>query len=226
MPRMQEAVGRLAACQKGQRLRVKLGHQRGGFLLLDGFGVGRPGGGNGQSLSVRVGVRQRPFQPRAAKDDHKAVSFARPDDDLRVVQFLDLARKQGAQVLGDFGGHAPGAAVGDDAAGVEGAEIGARGDVARLEFQAQAQGLNDAAPDLILNGIVAEQSEVARPAAGGDAGSDGDHAALRAEFGQGVKIGGRGRLQRREKTLFFGRQIAQTVQDYEGQFGVCFDCQF
>ena len=53
--------------------------------------------------------------------------------------FLHFGGEHGAEFLAGFGGDAPGAAVGDDAFGVEGGEIGAGADIARLEFHAQPE---------------------------------------------------------------------------------------
>ncbi len=57
-----------------------------------------------------------------------------------------------------------------------------------LQFHAEAERLDDAAADLKFQRIVAEQAEVARPAAGRDAGRGGNHAALRGVFGELVEV--------------------------------------
>src|ERR1043166_8581707 len=62
--------------------------------------------------------------------------------------------------------------------------------LARAQFQAQPQGFDAAAADLKFQGVVAEQPEVAGSAAGGDARSDGDHAALGGVSRQGIEVGG------------------------------------
>ena len=197
----------------GQGGLVEFGEQIGGFVLLAGFGSGGCHGGIGSAFAIRVGVGEGAFQALAAKDDDEAMAFAGFDDDFGVADFFDFAGKQGAEFLGDFGFDATGAAVGDDAFCVERAEIGAGGDVAGLKFEAQAEGFNDAASDLIFQRVVAEQAEVARAAARGDAGRDGDHAALGADAGEGVEVRGAGGFERGEEILFRGGDVAQAVED-------------
>ena len=74
-----------------------------------------------------------------------------------VPIFLIFARKQRAQFLAHLGLNPPGAAVGHDALGVQRAEIRARRDVARLEFEAEAERLDDPAAHLKFQRIVTEQ---------------------------------------------------------------------
>ena len=90
----------------------------------------------------------------AAKNDDKAVALARFDDDLRVARLFDFAREQRAQLFRDFRFDPARAAVGDDALFVERAKIGARGDVARLEFHAQTEGFDHAAAHLKFQRII------------------------------------------------------------------------
>src|SRR2546422_8967334 len=62
----------------------------------------------------------------------------------------------------------PRAPVGDATGGVNGAEVAARGHIARAEVELDPEGLEDAAPDLVAERVVAEEPEVPWPAAGRD----------------------------------------------------------
>src|SRR5665213_1697243 len=74
--------------------------------------------------------------------------------------------------------------------------------------------------------IIAEQPEMPRSAARRDSRADRHHAALCAVFGQGVEVGGFGGFERGEIILFPGGNVAQAIQNNQGQFGVGFDRQF
>ena len=80
------------------------------------------------------------------------------DDDFRVADFFDFGGEHGAKFFASFGGDSSGAAVGDNALRVERGEIGAGADVARLQFHAEAERLDDAAADLKFQRVVAEQA--------------------------------------------------------------------
>ncbi len=182
--------------------------------------------GNGKTFAIRVGVRERPFQSVAAEDDHETMFLAGLDDDLRVADFFHFRGEQRAQFLARLRRDAAGAAVGDNALGVERAEVGARGHVAGLQFQAQPQRLDDAAAHLEFQRVVAEQAEMPRPAAGRDAGRGGNHAALRGVFAQRVEVRrGRG-FQRRQVKLLRGGDVAEAVEHDQREFGFGFQCQF
>ncbi len=118
---------------------------------------------------MRIGVGQRAFQALAAEHHDEAMSLAGFDDDLRVADFLHLRRKHRAQLLARFGRDAPGAAVGDDALGVKRGEVGARATSPALSSKPEPERFDDAAADLKFQRVVAEQPEMARPAAGSDA---------------------------------------------------------
>ena len=154
------------------------------------------------------------------------MSRSRFDEHLGVPHFLDLARKQRAKFFSHLGRDPPGAPVGDDSIGIERAEIGARGDVARLEVHSQAQRFDHPASDLVLDGIIPEQSQVPRPAAGSDSRRHRYHAPLRSLFGETVEIGGVGGFQRRQEALLLGGDVAQAIQDDQCQLGVRFNRQF
>jgi len=215
----EEAVGRLQAGEQRQGGLVKSADQLGGFLRLGAVRVVRLRLGDRQALAVRVGVAQRPGQIGPAKDDDKAVTLARRDDDLGVADLFDIRREFGATLLAKLGLDAAGAAVGDQAVGVERAEVRPGGDVARLQFQAKAKRLNDASADLDFQRVVAEQPEVAGTAAGRDAVRGGDQPALRRVLGQGVEIGRDRRLERGLVIRGGSGDIAEAVHHQQSHFG-------
>jgi len=94
------------------------------------------------------------------------VFLAGLDDDFRVADLFDFGGEHGAQFLAGLGRNAAGAAVGDDALGIQRGEIGAGADVTMLEFHAQAERLDDAAAHLEFQRVIAEQAEVTRPLPG------------------------------------------------------------
>ena len=112
------------------------------------------------------------------------------DDDLGVADLLDLGGDQGAEFLAGLGRDAAGAAVGHDAVGVQGAEVGAGGDITGSQFKPETEGLDDAASDLEFDGVITEEAEVPRSAARGDTRGEGEHASLRGVFAQGVEVRG------------------------------------
>ena len=209
-----------------QRRLVKIGDQRGHLFLAGVVFIARFYDGNRKTFTVRVGVRQRAFQPLAAKHDDKAMLLARLDEDVGVADFFDLGGEHRAQFLARFGRDAAGAPVGNNAFCIYCGEIGAGADVAMLEFHAQAERLDDAAAHLEFQRVIAKQAEVAGPAAGRDAGRSGNHAALRRVLGNLVEIRRRGGLERREIILFLRGDVAQAVEDDEREFAVGFQCQF
>ena len=88
---------------------------------------------------LRVGVVDLVAQVVAAEDDDEAMLAHRLDEDLDAG---DLDRLQ-LLAHGDaaFGGRPAGAAVGDLALGVDGAEVAADGDVARADLEVDAERL-------------------------------------------------------------------------------------
>ena len=143
-----------------------------------------------------------------------------------VAHFLHLLRQQRAQLLAHRRVNAPGAPVGDDAFGVERAEVGARRHVARPQFQAQAQRLDDAAAHLEFQRVVAKQAQVSRPAARSDARRNRDHPSLRRVFGQRIQVGGDRRFERREIALLARGDVAHAVQHHQRQLGGGLQSQF
>ena len=110
-------------------------------------------------------------------------------------------------------------------AGVERAEVGADGDVALFELEADAGGFERAAADEVLQRVVAEQAEVAGPAAGADAGQHGDAAAEDAALGERVEVGRVGRFELGQAARLL-RQAAEAVGHVHDDLGVVFDVQF
>ena len=199
----------------------------GHFFLAGVVLVARMNRRNGKTFAVRIGVRERAFQTSAAKDDDETMFLAGLDDDLRVADFFDFGGEQRAKFLAGFRRDAAGAAVGDNALFVERAEIGARGHVAVLQFQAQAQRFNHAAAHLKFQRVVAEQPEMPRPAAGRDAGRGGNHAALRGILAQLVEVRRGGGFQRRQIKLLLRGQVAEAVEHDQHELGASgFQCQF
>jgi hypothetical protein len=72
---------------------------------------------------------------------------------------------------------------------VDTSEVTAQGEVVGADVEADADGFENAAADDILQGVVAEQPEVAGAAAGGDAGTDRLVEAEGRSLGEAVEIG-------------------------------------
>jgi hypothetical protein len=171
---------------------------------------------------MRVGIGERPFQTLAAEDHHEPMALAGFDDDLGVADFLHLLRQQRAELLANLRVNTSGAAVGDNAFGVERAEVGARRHVAGPQFQAQPQRLDDAAAHLEFQWVVAEQAQVSRPAARSDARRNRDHPSLRRVFRQRIEVGGDRCFQRREIALLARGDVANAVQHNQRHLAVGF----
>src|SRR5206468_3984398 len=94
----------------------------------------------------------------------------------RLDEHLDAGQLDPPEALGelqvDVGRETAGAPVGDAARGVDRAEVAARGEVAGAQVELDPERLEDAAADLIVQGIVAEEPEVAGAASRRDAGRD------------------------------------------------------
>ncbi len=68
---------------------------------------------------------------------------------------------------------------------------------------------------------------MARTAAGCDAGRHRDHAALgTAVAHERVEVGRFRGFKRRDPALGSGREVTQTVENHQGELGVCFQRQF
>ena len=117
---------------------------------------------------LRVGVLHVAMQALAAEDDDEAVFFYRFDEDLDTWDLHVAKADRDGRAF--FGRNAASTAIGNVALGVDRAEVGADGDVAFLDFEADAGGFECAAADHVLERVVAEEAEVAGTAAGADAG--------------------------------------------------------
>ena len=226
-PPHEEAVGRALILQQRQRGFVEVGDQLGRLLLLCVLGVHGLRGGNAQAFAVGIGVGERAFETGAAEEDHEPMFLAGLNDHLRGADLFDLPAEQRAKFLAFLGGNAPGPAVGDEALRVERAEVGAGRHVAALEFEAQPERFDHPPAHCKLERIVAEQAEMTGTAAGGDARCDRNHATLRAAFGhETVEVGCVGGLEGRYFAMAGGGDVAETVENDQGQFGAGLDGEF
>ncbi len=205
---------------------VKISHQFRRLLRFNRFFVDRLRLGNTRAFAVRIGVGQRTFQTFAAEQDDEPMAFAGLDNDFGVADPSDLPRQERAQLLANLRFNAAGPPIRDDAFVIECAKIRARGDIPAPQSQPQSERLDDAAADLKFNRIIAEQREVARPAAGCDPGCDWNHAALCDTRGdERVDVRGFGGFQRREFILSSGGKVTEAVEHDEGEFRVGFESQ-
>jgi len=222
----QEAVGGLLFGQQRQSQLVKILDQLRHLFRLGGFFVDRADHRDRGAFVMRIGVRQRSFQALAAKHNHETMSLAGLDDDLRRADLLDLACEQRAQFFAHVGLNPARAAVGDNAFGVQCAEVRARGDVSRLQVQTETKRFDDAATHLKFQWIIPKQRQMPGTAARSDTESDRRHPPLRGDFSERIEVGRHGRFERREKTLFAGGDVSQAVQHEENHFGFCLKGQF
>src|ERR1043166_7012113 len=154
------------------------------------------------------------------------MAFTGFDDDFGVADFLDLAREHRAQLLAHARVNPTGPAVGYDALLVQRAEVSASRNVAGSQLQAQAERLDDAAPDLELERVITEQRQVARAAAWRDARRYRQHSALSRAFAERVEVWRGRRFQRRQVALLPRREIAYSIQNHQHQLGSGFQGQF
>ena len=101
-------------------------------------------------------------------------------DRLHLLAHLDAA----------FGAGPAGAAIGDEPLVVDGAEVASDGDIARADLEVDAERFQDAAADLVFERVIAEQAEMARAAAGGDAGEDRDRQTADPFADHRIEVGG------------------------------------
>src|SRR2546429_325580 len=126
--------------------------------------------------------------------------------------------KPRGQLQIDFGRDPAGAPVGDLPRAVDRAEVPARGDVAGAQVELDAERLEDAAPDLIVERIVAEEPEVAGPAARRDARRDVADEAAGGLGGEQGEIGQVSRLELRASSVG-SREPAEALARDEGDLG-------
>ena len=207
-----EGVGRVLVGEQRPRLAQPVVDQRGrvnGFRAV----VQRLHGQRGPAHHQGVGLAQGGGKARAAQDEQVAVFLHRLHEQLVPCQ--GRARLQpGRQPGAHLGGDAAGAAVGDQTLLVHGAEVAPRRQIVGPQVEADAQGLQDTAADVVDERVVAEEGQVRRAAAGGYAASDGQAEAARALGGQPVQVWGMGGFQFRRAARLDG-QSAQAIHDQE-----------
>lgn len=214
----EEAVGGPAILQERQRLFVKLGNDFRGLGGLGGF-LNRLGNADGLAFAAGIGIGERAFESFAAKYNDEPVAFTGFDDDFDIADFFDFLFQDFDLCFANFGVDAASAPVGDQTFGVERAEIGAGGNVAGFEFNAETERFDDATTNFKFERIVAKQAEVAGAAAGSDAGRDGRQTAHCGVFGERVEIRSFGDFERSAKAGGFGGDIADAVVHDERDFG-------
>ena len=174
-------------------------------------GIGGPGFERRHAGGLRIGVVPRcPPRPGPRKTTTKRCSFT--GSTKTSTPGIFTSRSLMASGAAFFAGDAAGAAVGDVARGVERAEVRADGDVAFLQFKADAGGLERAAADEVLQRIVAEQTEVAGAAAGAMPGLTGMLLPRMPLLRECVEVGRLGGFEFGESAGML-RQAAEAVGD-------------
>ena len=186
-----------------------------GGLLRRGVGALRPAAGRAPtacgSVSLTASPRSSPRKTTTKRCSRTGSTKTSTPGSL--IACSCLAHGDAA-----LGGRPAGAAVGDLAVVVDGAEVAADGHVARADLEVDAERFEDAAADAVFERIVAEQAEVAGAAAGRDAGQHRDAQAADAFAGQASRFGVRADLQLGLAARLQG-QAAQAVRDQQDDFG-------
>ena len=221
----EESVGRLHAGEQRQGGLVKLADQLGRLLRLGAVGVVRLRLGDRQTLSMWIGVAERPGQVGPTKDHHESMTLARRDHHLSIADLLDVFRELGAALLAQLGLDAARAPVGNQPVFVQRTKVGPRGDVARAQLQTKAKRLNHTASDFVFQWVVAEQAKVAGTAAGRDAVSGRDQASHGRVLGQSVEVRRVGRLERGLVIRGSRGDIAEAIHHEQGHLGPVFQGQ-
>ena len=156
-------------------------------------GVGGADGRGNDAVDLVIGVGEVFVEVRTPEYDDEAVGL--DGVDLHLCAFhLDIVEET-AEFPGLCGGEAAGAAVGDHAVLVDGAEVATCGKVVGGEFHADAGGLKDAALYEVGDGVVAEEGKMAGATAGDDAPGHGYGEATHGLGSDVVQIGGVGSLK-------------------------------
>jgi len=157
---------------------------------------------------MRVGVGQGSLQTFAAEQYDEAVAFPGLDNDCAYADFFTLRGQQRAQFLTHGSFDPP--RLGDRSRFlcIEGAEVGARGDVASAQFESETECFDNAAANLKLQRIVAEETQVTRSATGRNAGCHWYHSTLAESWRARRGLGSR-RLQRCHITLVACGDVTQ-----------------
>src|SRR5204862_4563179 len=100
------------------------------------------------AFAMGVGGGEGPLQTLRAKDDYEAMALAGFNDHLGVADLFYAFREQIAQFLTGRGFDAAGAAVCDNAFGVEGTEVRACRGIAGLQFDTESARFEDAAANM------------------------------------------------------------------------------
>ncbi len=203
---------------------ARAGHE-GAYQPGGGPGLGAEGrhldGGHAHLLGV--GLVQGVREAVASEHQEKAMLPHRLHEQLRARQ-LD-GTQLGAEARAGIRVDAASAAVDNEAAVVHGAEVAASRHVLGLQVEVDAHRLQSTAADAIAQGVVAEESQVAGPAARDDSKAHViDHAA-NALLGQAVQIGDAGCLHLRAAGPGI-RQAAQAVHHQQDDLGLGRDYDF
>ena len=167
--------------------------------------------------ALGVGVVDVAAESIAANHDDEAIFLDVADEDFDAgdcdgVEFF-------AEFFGDIGGYASGAAVADVAGCVNGDEVAADCNIAVGEGEVDSEGFEDAAADVVFEGVVAEESEVAGAAAGGDAWQNRNAHAQHTALGERIEVGRVGGFKF-GFAAWLKRESAESVCDVEDDFGV------
>jgi len=115
---------------------------------------------------LRVCVTYLFSQAGTPEADHEAVLLAGREHDLSALN-VNTSVEYGTEVLVDVRGKPAGTAVGDAPIRAYCAEIAPRYHIAGTHFYVEAQSLYNAAPEDILEWVIAEQGHVSRSTSGG-----------------------------------------------------------
>jgi len=161
---------------------------------------------------VGVGVGKFVTQTLAPEYDGEPVGLARFDDHLDTFDLFHRGGNEGTEPFRLLRRDPARPAVGHHVF-PDGAEIGARGKVPVTEVHVETEDLENAAADLVGHGIVSEEAEGSRTAAGSDARADGcDPAEHTPLHGQSVHVRLRGGLKGRLEIEAGVRDIPEAVE--------------
>ena len=214
----EDAVGGLLATQLLPRARDEcvdnarglLGARRGGERVRSWDRL---------ALLVGIGVAHIAGEAGAAQHGDETMPHARLEHDLDVLDPLSARAQRADQPRALLAPDASRAPVGHDARAVNGAEVGARRHVAALETHTRTERLQHAAADHGLERVVAEERQVAGPAARRDAGRHRLESAEGRCGNDRVQVRRARRLERRLPATHRIRQVAHAVQDEQHDLG-------
>ena len=169
----------------------------------------------GDTLPLGVGLGYVLGNTLAPQPQHEAVVLNRDDVQFHSGHFD--AVQPFAQGGAQFGGNAPGPAVNQVPVAVDGAEIAPGRHVAGLQRNVNTQRFQYATADEMLQGVVAEQGQVPRPASRRNARQHRGGQAAGAFPGHGVQVRHVGSFQFRKPRVGM-RQPAQAVHHQHYDF--------